>query len=340
VTTGIARTGVIGTLKNGTSRKSIGLRADMDALPIHETTNLPYASRTPGKMHACGHDGHTATLLAAARYLAETRNFDGTVHLIFQPAEENVSGARAMIDEGFIKRFPCDAIYAFHNIPGTEAGQVMVRPGAITAAVDIVDIKVKGTGGHGALPHTTVDSIVAASSIVMALQTIVSRNLDPLDLAVVTVGAFNAGMLATVIPSETHLKIGVRTCLPAVREQMERRIKDLATNQAKSFGCEAEIIYGEDYSYPAGFNAPEAAELVREVALEMGQDASRVDLRGPFMFSEDFAFFQEAAPACFFGLGNGDSRMLHDAGYDFNDSLLVKGAAVWVRLVERALAAN
>ncbi len=340
VTAGIAGTGVIGTLVNGTSRRAMGIRADMDALPIHETTNLPYASRVAGKMHACGHDGHTTMLLGAARYLAETRNFDGVVHLIFQPAEEDESGAKRMIEEGLFQRFPCDAVFALHNIPGDATGQISVRPGAITAAVDIVEVVVRGTGGHGALPHKAKDCIVAASAIVMGLQTIVARNLDPHDPAVITVGSFNAGNLATIIPGEAFLKIGVRTCSNDVRELVRQRIESLVALQAESYGCQADIAYNPGISYPPGYNTPEHAKLVRDVAIDMGQDPARVDMRGPYMFSEDFAFIQEVVPSCYFGLGNGNSRSLHDAGYDFNDELLVKGPVFWAKLVERFLAVS
>ncbi len=338
VTTGIAGTGVIGTLTSGTSSRTIGIRADMDALPIHEMTNLPYSSRSPGKMHACGHDGHTTMLLGAARYLAETRNFSGTVHLIFQPAEEDVSGAKKMIEEGLFKRFPCDAVFALHNIPGEEAGQITVRSGAITAAADIVNVVIRGVGGHGAIPHKAVDPVVAASGIVLALQTVMSRNVDPHDSAVITVGAFNAGNMATVIPQEAHLQIGVRTCTKPVRDFMEKRIPELIRAQAKSYGCEAEIVYGHGHRYPPGFNSDAEAALIRDVAIEMGQEPSRIDMRGPFMFAEDFAYMQEVTPSCYFGLGNGQTPMLHDAAYDFNDALLTKGPAFWGRLVERFLA--
>ena len=336
VTTGLAKTGVVGTLSNGAG-KSVGIRADMDALPIHETTNLPYASKSPGKMHACGHDGHTTMLLGAARYLAETRNFHGTVHLIFQPSEEDYGGAQKMIDDGLFQRFPCDAVFALHNLPGDETGQVTVRPGAITAAIDVVTITIRGTGGHGALPHRAADPIVAASAIVMALQTLVARNIDPLDSAAITVGAFNAGNLATVIPGEAQLLVGVRTCTKPVRALARQRLIDLVTAQAKSFNCEADIRYGEGFAYPPGFNSEAEARLVRDTALAMGQEAESVDLRGPFMFAEDFACMQEVVPSCYFGLGNGQSRSLHDAGYDFNDELLIKGPAFWGRLVERYL---
>jgi len=338
VTAGIAGTGVIGTLRNGSGSRSIGIRADMDALPIHETTNLPYASKTPGKAHSCGHDGHTTMLLAAARRLAETRNFDGTVHLIFQPAEEEQSGARKMIEEGFLIRFPCDAIFALHNLPGEEVGQVTVRPGPITAAVDVITITIRGLGGHGAVPQKAIDPIVAASGVVLALQSIISRNVDPHDPAVITVGAFNAGSMATVIPEEAKLLLGLRTVTEDVRKLTHKRIREVVTGQAKSFGCEAEIDFGNEHaSYPAGFNtAPEAA-LVREVALEFGQKPEKIDMRGPFMFSEDFAYFQQKVPTCYFGLGNGDSRMLHDPGYNFNDALIPKGAELWNRVVEKFL---
>ena len=338
VATGIAKTGVVGTLTNGTSRRSIGIRADMDALPIGEQTNLPYASKYPGKMHACGHDGHTTMLLGLARYLAETRNFDGTVHLIFQPSEEDEGGALRMIEDGLFKRFPCDSIFALHNLPGEPEGQVMVRPGPITAAVDIVGITIRGVGGHGAVPHKAVDPIVCASSLVMALQSIVSRNLDPHDPAVITVGSFNAGSMATVIPEEAKLLVGVRTTTKPVREMILGRLAELTKSHAKAFGCEGEAKMGDgSWSYPAGANSAAEAALVREVALEMGQDAAKVDMRGPFMFSEDFAYMQEVVPSCYFGLGAGPGPMLHDPGYDFNDALLVKGPAFWARLVEKAL---
>ena len=338
VATSIAKTGVVGTISNGSSSRTIGIRADMDALPIAEQTNLPYASKYPGKMHACGHDGHTTMLLALARYLAQTRNFDGTVHLIFQPSEEDEGGAMKMIEDGLFRRFPCHQLFALHNLPGEPEGQIMVRPGPITAAVDIATIIVQGVGGHGAIPHKSVDPIVAASSLVMALQTIVSRNVDPLDPAVVTVGAINGGSMATVIPETVKLLVGLRTVTKPVREMMLARIRDLSQAHAKSFGCTADVQTGIDsWSYPAGFNTPAEADLVRQVALDMGQDPARIDMRGPFMFSEDFSSMQEIVPSCYFGLGAGPGPMLHDPGYNFNDALLVKGPAFWARLVEKAL---
>ncbi|MFO1130543.1 MAG: M20 aminoacylase family protein [Hyphomicrobiales bacterium] len=338
VATGIARTGVVASLRVGSSERVIGIRADMDALPIEEQTNLPYASKYPGKMHACGHDGHTTMLLGLARYLAETRKFDGTVRLIFQPSEEDEGGAMKMIEDGLFTRFPCDRVFALHNLPGEPEGQISVRPGPITASCDVLTVVIQGTGGHGALPHKSVDPVVAASSLVLALQTIVSRNVDPHDPAVVTVGAVNGGSMATVIPAEVRILIGIRTVTKPVRELILDRIKDLSIAHAKSYGCTADVQMGVDsWSYPAGFNTPDEAALVREVAIEMGQDPAKVDLRGPFMFSEDFSAMQEVVPSCYFGLGAGPGPMLHDPGYNFNDALLVKGPAFWARLAEKAL---
>jgi hippurate hydrolase len=340
VTTRIAETGVIATLTQGQGSRAIAIRADMDALPITETTNLPYASTSQGVMHACGHDGHTTTLLAAAKAIAERKNFSGTLHLIFQPAEEDISGAKRMVDEGVFERFPVDGIFAFHNLPGLPVGQIVVKPGPITARADIVAVTVRGTGGHGALPHLTADPIVAASGIVMALQTAVSRNSDPNDVAVVTVGAFNGGILGTIIPDEVKLLIGVRTVTPQGHTRMSTRIPQIIRDQAKSFGCEADVLYGHGIAYPAGFNDATLAASVRDLALSMGQLPSDVDLTGPMLFSEDFAFMQEKVKGCYFGIGNGNSRNLHDPGYDFNDGLLVKGAEFWTRLVEKELQAT
>ena len=337
VTTGVAGTGVVGTLVNGTSRKAIAIRADMDALPIQETTQLPYSSRRAGKMHACGHDGHTTMLLATARYLSETFDFDGTVHLIFQPAEEDISGAKRMVEEGLFKRFPSDAVFALHNIPGEAVGQIRVRTGAITASVDIADVIIRGIGGHGAIPHLAADPIVAASSAVMALQTAVSRNADPLDPCVVTVGAFNGGVLATIIPECVSLKIGVRTCSLQMQQMMAQRIPAILRQQAASFNCAAEVEYGQGISYPACFNDAGSAQIVRDVAQSLGQDLRKVEMAGPFMFSEDFSFMLNDVPGCYFAIGNGDSKGLHDSGYDFNDELLVKGTQFWASLVEKAL---
>ncbi len=340
VSEGIATTGVIGTLSNGTSRRAIGLRADMDALPMTETTGLPYASRTPGKMHACGHDGHTTTLLGAARYLSETRNFDGTVHLIFQPAEEDISGARRMVDEGLFTRFPCDAVYAFHNLPGYPAGQVLYKTGPVTAAVDVARIVVRGVGGHGAMPHKATDPIVAAAGIVLALQTVVSRNADPHEPAIVTVGTLHAGTISTVIPETASIEVSIRSCSPSIRNLIATRIPALVRAQAESYGCTAEIDY--ELSYPPSINTEAETELLGAVAAEVDTGHPAIRIEHPFMFSEDFSYMLEHVPGSYFAIGNGDGpnrKMLHDPGYDFNDEVLVKGAALWGRLVERFLPA-
>ena len=338
VTTGIAGTGVIGSLTAGQGNRAIAVRADMDALPIPETTGLPYASRTPGKMHACGHDGHTTMLLGLARYLAETKAFSGTVHLIFQPAEEDISGARRMIDEGLFKRFPVDQVFALHNMPGTPLGQVIVRPGAITAAVDIINITVKGTAGHGALPHLAADPIVASAAMVMALQTAISRNNDALDPAVLTVGSIHGGHLATAIPETVSMKCGLRTTAKQSRIILLKRITEIIDGTASTFGCTANIDYGDCIVYPVGINDIAATALVRDVAMAAGQILADIDLRGPIMFSEDFAFMLEEVPGCFFGIGNGPSKSLHDPGYDFNDGLLQKGTEFFARVITKALA--
>jgi hippurate hydrolase len=337
VATGIAGTGVVGTLKVGQGNRAIAVRADMDALPIAEKTGLPYASRTPDKMHACGHDGHTSMLLGLARWLAETKSFNGTVHLIFQPAEEDISGARRMIDEGLFERFPVDQIFALHNLPGVPLGQVQVRPGAITAAVDIINITVRGIAGHGALPHLAADPIVAASSLVLALQTAISRNNDALDPAVLTVGSIHGGQLATAIPETVTMKCGLRTTSMPSRESLLKRIREIIAGQTASFGCIAEIDYGDCIVYPVGLNDAPSAALVRQVAVEFGQQPEDIDLRGPIMFSEDFAFMLEKVPGCYFGIGNGPGKSLHDPGYNFNDGLLQVGTEMLARIVAKAL---
>jgi hippurate hydrolase len=339
VTTGIAGTGVVGSLTAGQGNRAIAVRADMDALPIPETTGLPYASRTPGKMHACGHDGHTTMLLGLARYLAETKAFNGTVHLIFQPAEEDISGARRMIDEGLFKRFPVDQVFALHNMPGTPVGQVLVRAGAITAAVDIINITVKGIAGHGALPHLAADPVIAASAMVMALQTAISRNNDALDPAVLTVGSIHGGQLATAIPETVTMKCGLRTTSKSSREVLLKRIVEIIHGTATTFGCAGDIDYGDCIVYPVGINDAASATLVRDLAIAMGQQPEHIDLKGPIMFSEDFAFMLEEVPGCFFGIGNGPSKSLHDPGYDFNDELLQKGTEFFARIVTKALEA-
>jgi hippurate hydrolase len=311
----------------------------MDALPIQETTGLPYQSRTAGQMHACGHDGHTTVLLGAARYLAETRNFDGTVHLIFQPAEENIGGAQRMIAEGLFKRFPCDAVFAFHNMPGLATGQFAVRPGTIMAAVDMARAVISSPGGHGAIPHETVDPIVASAAVVTALQTIVSRNIDPAEAAVVTVGAFNAGTACNIIPEIAVLEISVRSCSDKVRRKLAERVPHIIKGVAEAHGCGVSVDY--ELGYPATVNRPEETALARSVAAELKGPHPLIDLEASVMISEDFAYMLEAVPGCYFMLGNGNRArepMLHSPDYDFNDELLVTGPAMFSRLAERFLA--
>ena len=336
---GLGRTGVVGRLRHGRGPKSIGLRADMDALPILEATGLPYASRHHGKMHACGHDGHTATLLAAARHLAETRRFNGTLNLIFQPAEEGAGGARRMVEDGLFERFPCDAIFALHNAPGQPLGTLGFRSGPALASADRVVIELCGKGGHAAMPHFSCDPIVAGSSIVMALQSIVARNVDPLASAVVTVGMFQAGTVNNVIPSTARLELSVRALDRDVRRLLRQRIREVVLSQATSLGVVAEVDYQE--GYPVLVNTDAETAFAAEVATELlGPDRVLLD-RPAVMGSEDFAFMLEHRPGCYLFLGNGDgagSCMVHNPGYDFNDAAMETGAAYWSLLVQRFLA--
>ncbi|MFJ3369700.1 M20 aminoacylase family protein [Pseudomonas sp. NPDC086251] len=337
VTTGVGKTGVVATLKNGEGR-SIGLRADMDALPIQETTGLPYASRIDGVMHACGHDGHTATLLTAAKYLAQTRAFNGTLQLIFQPAEEGLGGARKMLEEGLLERFPCDAIFAMHNVPGHPAGHLGFYSGPFMASADTVTIHIIGNGGHGAVPHKAVDPVLVCASIVVALQSIVSRNVNPQDMAIITVGSIHAGSASNVIPSSATMSLSVRALTPEIRQLLEVRITDLVNGQAASFGARADIDY--QHCHPVLINHPEPTAFAREVAREwLGEERLIDDLR-PFTASEDFAFILEKCPGSYLVIGNGDGDsgcLLHNPGYDFNDACLPIGASYWVKLVERFL---
>ncbi|WP_338522744.1 M20 aminoacylase family protein [Pseudomonas batumici] len=337
VSTGVGKTGVVGTLRNGEGR-SIGLRADMDALPIQETSGLPHASRIDGVMHACGHDGHTATLLAAARHLARTRAFNGTLQVIFQPAEEGLGGARKMLEDGLLERFPCDAIFAMHNIPGYPVGHLGFYSGPFMASADTVTINIIGSGGHGAVPHKAVDPVVVCSSIVIALQSIVSRNVNPQDVAIITVGSIHAGSASNVIPSSAQMSLSVRALTPEVRQLLEVRITELVKGQAASFGARAEIDY--QHCHPVLINHPEQTAFAREVALDwLGEEQLIDDLR-PFTASEDFAFILEKCPGSYLVIGNGEGEsgcQLHNPGYDFNDACLPIGASYWVKLVERFL---
>ncbi|HVK90620.1 MAG TPA: M20 aminoacylase family protein [Mycoplana sp.] len=338
VTRGLARTGIVATLSNGTSRKSIGIRADIDALPIHEETGLPYASKTPGLMHACGHDGHTTMLLGAARAISERRNFDGTVHLIFQPAEENFGGAKMMVEEGLFDRFPCDAVFALHNAPELAFGHFAFREGPIMAAVDEARITVNGRGGHGAEPQDTADPIVAGASIIMALQTIVARNIHPLDPTVVTVGSFHGGSASNIIPERAEIVVGIRSFDPAVRDELERRIRLVAERQAESYAMTATVDYHR--SYDATINHKAETDLLRDLATRFAGADNVVDLPRPFMGSEDFAYMLKERPGSYFFLGakaSENDRPLHHPGFNFNDDLLPIGAAFWTELAESYL---
>jgi hippurate hydrolase len=340
VTTGMGQTGVVGTLRRGQGSRRMGIRADMDALPILETGGVEWVSRTHGRMHGCGHDGHTATLLAAARVIAEDVNFDGTLHLIFQPAEEGAGGAVKMIEDGLFERFPCDAVYAFHNMPGIEAGRFVFRSGPAMASSDNVSIHLKGRGGHGAMPHEAVDTVVAAASIVMALQTVVSRNVDPLKAAVVTVGALHAGMANNVIPEDASLALSVRSLDPQVRQHIKARIVELVKLHAESYQVQVDIDWRDGYAVLV--NTPAETALAASVATELFGE-QQVDLNGPpCMASEDFAFMLNEVPGSYFFIGNGGpgtpgACMVHNPGYDFNDDIIAPGAAFWCKLVKTYL---
>ena len=334
VSTGVGKTGVVATLKNGEGR-SIGLRADMDALPIQETTGLPYASRIDGVMHACGHDGHTATLLAAGQYLAQTRAFNGTLHLIFQPAEEGLGGARKMLEEGLLERFPCDAMFAMHNVPGYPVGHLGFYSGPFMASADTVSIKIIGNGGHGAVPHKAIDPVVVCASIVIALQSIVSRNVNPQEMAIITVGSLHAGSASNVIPAFAEMSLSVRALTPEVRQLLELRITELVQGQAASFGAQAQIDY--QHCHPVLINDPEQTAFARQVAQDWLGEGQLIDDLRPFTASEDFAFILEKCPGSYLVIGNGQGDngcLLHNPGYDFNDACLPIGASYWVKLVE------
>lgn len=338
---GLAKTGVVATLRNGTSTKSIGIRADFDALPILEETGAAYASKNPGVMHACGHDGHTAMLLGAARILAERRNFDGVVHLIFQPAEENFGGAKIMMDDGLFEKFPCDAVFALHNDPTIPFGKFALREGPIMAAVDECIITVNGRGGHGAEPQDTADPIVCGASIIMALQTIVSRNIHPIDPSVITVGAFHAGAASNVIPERAEMKLSIRSFDPKVRDQLEDRIRTIAEGQAASYGMSVTLDYQRGYN--ATINHKAETDFIRSLAIDFAGTDKVYDMDRPTMGSEDFAYMLEERPGCYFFLGTQrtpNDPPLHHPRYDFNDDILPVGTSFWVELTEKWLAAK
>ncbi|TXN03364.1 amidohydrolase [Methylobacterium sp. WL64] len=337
VETGIGRTGVVGVIRgNGrSSNRAIGLRADMDALPIQEVRDLPYRSTVPGTMHACGHDGHTTMLLGAAKYLAETRDFDGAAVLIFQPAEEGGGGGEAMVEDGLMERFGIESVYGMHNIPGMAVGTFAIRPGPIMASTDRFTLTIEGRGGHAALPQNAVDSVLVASHVIIALQSIVARNLDPLESAVVSVCALEAGEAFNVLPQSVTMRGTLRTLSQAVRSQVKARIETLVTEVSGAFGATGVVEYGS--SYPVTENHPAETEFMAGVA-EALVGVENVDRTvAPMMTAEDFSYMLGRRPGAYMFIGNGDSASLHHPHYDFNDSATPYGASLWARLIEAAL---
>lgn len=340
VHTGLARTGVVGVLRNGQSQNAIGLRADLDALHVHERTNASYTSRNEGKMHACGHDGHTTMLLGAARYLAATRRFSGTVFLIFQPGEEGFAGGKAMVEEGLFERFPADEIYALHNWPALPPGTIAVRPGPMMAAADRIEIHIEGRGGHGAHPHMSVDPVLVAGHVITAAQSIVARNVSPVDTAVVSLCAMHAGNLAamSVIPRDARLVGTVRTFKPQTQDAVERRLSELTHSIAAAFGAKATLKY--ERVYPATVNSEREAEFAASVADELIGPENVVRDLEPSMGSEDFSFMLQQRPGAYARLGQGGAEggcFLHNSRYDFNDEVIPVGAGYLAALAEQAL---
>ena len=336
---GIAKTGVVGVLKKGTSNKSIGIRADMDALPINEINTFSYKSTIENRMHACGHDGHTTMLLGAAKYLAEQGNFDGTIYFIFQPDEENTLGAKTMIEEGLFTNFSIDEVYGMHNIPGMEIGEFGTRKGGITTSENLFEILIKGKGGHAALPHMSKDTITIGSQIILALQTIVSRKLDPVAAGVVSVTEFITDGKKNVLPGNGLIKGDARAFSQETNKMIEKNMRQLVEGISSSFGVSAEVKY--ETTCPVTFNQSKQAEAATKAAITLlGEDKCNGDI-DPRPFSEDFSIMSENTPGCFVLMGNGTSgsygRPLHSADYDFNDELLVKGSSYWVELAEQQL---
>ena len=338
IETGIAGTGVVGTLTKGRGNRAIGLRADLDALPIQEANEFAHKSTHAGKMHACGHDGHTTMLLGAAKYLSEHGEFEGTVYFIFQPAEENEGGGRAMVEEGLFDRYPMEAVYGMHNIPGMAVGTFAVKPGPMMAAFDIFELVVTGKGGHAAMPHLTIDPMVVGTKIVEAYQSIVSRLIDPQDPVVLSVTQFHAGDAYNVIPNEVSISGCTRCFSPRVQAQLEAQMKQVATEICRAYGASCEFRY--ERRYPPTVNSEIEAHLAGSVAAEL-VGADRVNLNPKSaMGSEDFAYMLQEKPGAYIWIGNGDgegSCMVHNPGYDFNDDILPIGATWWVKLAETSL---
>ncbi|QEW21371.1 putative hydrolase YxeP [Marinibacterium anthonyi] len=337
VVTGIGRTGVVGVIKgqNSASGKVIGLRADMDALPILEDTGLDYASKTPGVMHACGHDGHTAMLLGAAKYLSETRNFDGTVVVIFQPAEEGGAGAKAMCDDGLMARWGIQEVYGMHNWPGLAAGAFSIRPGAFFAATDTFEVDFQGKGGHAAKPHETIDTTVMAAQAILALQTIASRNADPVDQLVVSVTSFETSSKAfNVIPQGVTLRGTVRTMSPGMRDLAQTRITEICNGIAATFGGTVQIDYSRNY--PVMVNSEVQTDFAADVATAISGDCEDAPL---VMGGEDFAFMLEERPGAYILVGNGDTALVHHPKYNFNDEVIPAGCSWYAEIVEKRMPA-
>ncbi|MCA0031203.1 M20 aminoacylase family protein [Mesorhizobium sp. B263B2A] len=338
VVTGLGKTGVVGIIRGRQGDgATIGLRADMDALPLNEITGKPYASTVPGKMHACGHDGHTAMLLGAAKYLAETRNFAGSVAVIFQPAEEGGGGGNEMVKDGMMERFDISKVFGMHNMPGLPVGQFAIRPGPIMAATAEFTITVNGRGGHAAMPHGTIDPIVITSQLVSALQTIASRSTDPVEAVVVSVTKFHAGDAYNIIPESAEIAGTVRTLRKEIAKKSEERIRTICEGLAIAFGAKIEVDY--QANYPVTFNHAEETVFASDIAANVAGDAHVHRGIQPVMGGEDFSYMLEARPGAFIFIGNGDTAGLHNPAYDFNDEAIPHGMSYWVKLAETALAA-